>query len=136
MTDSQIVHQVPFTQIPNWVFGQLNSQEAFVLLALLSFGTTDSFPSHVTLGEMVSLSSKQVARILVTLRDKKIIRWTSRTKTDNTRTSNLYEVFVWDLARNSQRTPPPVSVSHPRQRPCHTPASVRGTILIEQYSKN
>ena len=137
MTDSQIVYQVPFTQIPNWVFGQLSSQEAFVLLALLSFGTTDSFPSHATLGEMVSLSAKQVARILLMLRDKKIIRWSSRTKADNTRTSNLYEVFIWDLARDSY-TPASVHI-HPRQRRIDIPASVCVTpppASEEQYSLN
>lgn len=96
--DQQIVYQVPFTQIPNWIFGKLAPPELAVLCVLLSFGTTKVFPSHSTIASMAMISKSGVQRALAGLVEKQIIRWTCRRKTNGSLSSNLYEVLVWELA--------------------------------------
>jgi len=96
--DEQIVYQIPFTQVPNWIFGKLAPPELAVLCVLLSFGTTKVFPSHSTIASMAMISKSGVQRALAGLVEKQIIRWTRRQKTDGSLSSNLYEVLVWDLA--------------------------------------
>lgn len=96
--DQQIVHQIPFTQVPNWIFGKLSPPELAVLCVLLSFGTTQSFPSHGTIASLAMISKSSVQRALSCLDEKQIIRWTRRKKADGSLSSNLYEVLVWDLA--------------------------------------
>ena len=119
--DQQIVYQIPFTQIPNWVFGKLEPNELAVLCVLLSFGTTEAFPSQSTIASMAMISRKTVQRALTGLVDKQIIRWTQRQKNDGSLSSNLYEVLVWDLASKD----PCVRLTQPLGQIDPTPGSER-----------
>lgn len=119
--DEQIVYQIPFTQIPNWIFGKLAPNELAVLCVLLSFGTTKTFPSHATIASLAMISRRTVQRTLDGLVDKQIIRWTQRQKNDGSLSSNLYEVLVWDLASKD----PMVRLTQPYGHSDATPASER-----------